>query len=409
MASSDAFKRVACDEESPEFFSASTSESEGTPRRRLWKAKVAAAVTFVACAASVAAYLTWRQTSDADIVPEAPPHNSARALLESSDMADVITQNYMSVWPDLKSGERRLHDEVVNGMRKITLKIKHTEPKVFEQLSELPLTGEQQDSILKVVGSMSDKRVQSVGGELAKIVQSSKLAGKKKWSGEQLKRQLEEAFEQNKTKLTHLRNEIVPAPLRSMVDSKWQMSFNPERMRLIRDSKDSWNFEINVEQPGSRRLEHEEPQISFKGSQMSDEDLDEYSTKFEQGLGVLSGLLEQARVALDQIDFVGESFDVDMKIPYWAKSLVGGLDFVSELADCVMRGASNEVKLMMCPMKYASAATDFLESFDNVMGIANGHFHGFGATTSIAPAAAGGSNLAQQPQYSPQQVSGLYR
>merc|ERR1712226_1758840 len=88
------------------------------------------------------------------------------------------------------------------------------------------------------------------------------------------------------------------------------------------------------------------------GSALTEDSFDGMGTKFEEGLGVLSGLLEQCRVALDQIDFVGESFDIDMKIPYWAKSLVGGLDFVAELADCVMRGQSNQVKLMMCPMKY---------------------------------------------------------
>merc|ERR1712083_632231 len=137
--------------------------------------------------------------------------------------------------------------------------------------------------------------------------------------------------------------------------------------------------------------------------------------KFEEGLGVLCGMLEQTRVALDQIDFVGESFDVDMKIPYWAKSLVGGLDFVSELADCVMRGESNEVKLMMCPMKYASAATDFLESIDNVMGLSNGHF--FGSETTPVPRTAytqyqqvpvtGVAPAATQPQYAPQGSSTL--
>merc|ERR1712125_273036 len=111
---------------------------------------------------------------------------------------------------------------------------------------------------------------------------------------------------------------------------------------------------------------------------------DDMGAKFEEALGVFAGLLEQCRVALDQIDFVGESFDIDMKIPYWAKSMIGGLDFVSELSDCLMRGGENQVKLMMCPMKYASAASDFLESVDNVFGFNNGHFWNQGATT-LAP------------------------
>merc|ERR1712232_568413 len=112
--------------------------------------------------------------------------------------------------------------------------------------------------------------------------------------------------------------------------------------------------------------------------------MDDMGAKFEEGLGVLAGLLEQCRVALDQIDFVGESFDIDMKIPYWAKSMIGGLDFVAEMADCVSRGENNQVKLMMCPMKYASAATDFMESLDNLFGLNNGHFWGGTTTLPVA-------------------------
>merc|ERR1712232_608508 len=128
--------------------------------------------------------------------------------------------------------------------------------------------------------------------------------------------------------------------------------------------------------------------------------MDDMGAKFEEALGVFAGLLEQCRVALDQIDFVGESFDIDMKIPYWAKSMIGGLDFVSELSDCVMRSENNQVKLMMCPVKYASAATDFLESVDNVFGFNNGHFWGGGSST---PAPGQPMQYQQQPYYPPQQ------
>jgi hypothetical protein len=390
MLVSDTFQRVACDEEAPDAFAASTSEVEGSPKRRSSKVKITAVIIGVTCFAAVAVRLT--SVAGGGQPSETPPH-SARALLEGPELANVVTRNYISVWPDLKQHERRLHDKVITGMKKITTTIKDTEPKVFQQLNELRLSESQGNSILKVLGSMSDKRVQAVGEALAKITHSSKRAGK-----QTLMRQLEDAFQQNKTKLTQLRNEIVPAPLRSMVDANWQVSFDPARMHLVRDSKDSWDFDVSVDKPSSRRLadvSQTNPGSEFKPTQ---EDMGNYADKFEEGLGVLTGLLEQARVALDQIDFVGESFDVDMKIPYWAKSLVGGLDFIGELSDCVMRGESNEVKLMMCPMKYASAATDFLESVDNVMGINNGHFFG-GQSTSNAP----GYNFAQQPQYAPAQ------
>merc|ERR1712113_65871 len=216
-----------------------------------------------------------------------------------------------------------------------------------------------------------------------------------------------------------------------MVDADTQLTVDADRMRLVRNSHDSWDFEVSIENPTGRRLLDDAFNLdntaaasngaditeTNPGSTITSVDMDGMSSKFEEALGILCGMLEQTRVALDQIDFVGESFDVDMKIPYWAKSLVGGLDFVSELADCVMRGETNEVKLMMCPMKYASAATDFLESVDNVMGINNGHF--FGDTPTVAPAVAGQqyqqapvagvATVTAQPQYAPQGSNTLYR
>merc|ERR1719410_503847 len=122
------------------------------------------------------------------------------------------------------------------------------------------------------------------------------------------------------------------------------------------------------------------------GSMLEGADLDALSKQFEEGLGIVAGIIEQVRVVLDQSDFVADAFGKDIKIPYWAKSLVGGLDFVSELADCVMRSEDNQVKLIMCPAKYASAATDFLESLDNVMGIDGANFFGkSGTSSSTAP------------------------
>jgi hypothetical protein len=111
--------------------------------------------------------------------------------------------------------------------------------------------------------------------------------------------------------------------------------------------------------------------------------------KWTQGLGVASTLLEECRVILDQVDFVGEAFGKDVGVPYWAKSAVGGLDFMTELTDCALRDHGNEVKLMMCPMKYASAFTDLISGIDNIFGVDNGEggeaFWGRPTTTPPPP------------------------
>merc|ERR1711953_843031 len=128
------------------------------------------------------------------------------------------------------------------------------------------------------------------------------------------------------------------------------------------------------------------------GSMLSSSSLDGLSVKFEEALGIFAGLLEQARVVLDQTDFLGETLNADVKISSSAKSLVGALSFVTELADCVARSDDNQVKLVMCPMKYASAASDAFECIDNIMGENGANFNMFGfggkASTTVAPAGA---------------------
>merc|ERR1712107_126812 len=91
----------------------------------------------------------------------------------------------------------------------------------------------------------------------------------------------------------------------------------------------------------------------------------------EEALDFFGGLTEQARVAMDQIDFVGSSFGWDSKVPSEAKSGVGAADFLTNVADCVMRADGNDVKEGMCPAKYGSAFFDAISFVDNEMGISN--------------------------------------
>jgi len=401
-------KRVATDEEDPELLTA--SDGIESPKKWTPLKKIGGVVLIGVACLTVAAYVVTGQQNGSGT--DVAPPNTARALLESAELAETMKANYIKFVPSLKKEDRRLRDKIQSGMHKFTAHLKNTEPKVFEQLNQLELTNEQKNNVLKVVGNMGDDRLQGVGKEVARMAKGSK-------SEDELKRKLSQSFDQNKSKLVQLRNEVL-APLRKMVDKDFDITFDMDRMHLIRNSKDSWNVEVSMDKPTSRRLtdtsdnwgtnsgsSSSDISSTNPGAELTSDSFEGMGSKFEEGLGVFSGLLEQARVALDQIDFVGESFDVDMKIPYWAKSLVGGLDFVGEMSDCVMRGKSNEVKLMMCPMKYASAATDFLESVDNVMGMNNGHFFG-GDDTTVAPYGQQPMQYQQQQPYYPQRQQQPY-
>jgi hypothetical protein len=406
VAATQYSERIPADEEDLEL---STASSDGESPKKWAALKLGVAgIGLAVLAIATAAYVVGgARESELDKAPI----NSARALMESPEMANTIKGNYMKLTPELKAKDEEMLKRIQVGMKRLMKHMKEMSPKAHEQLDQLSLSDGQKRGILQVVGSLGDGRLQAVGKEIAKMGKDSKIQGKNTFSQEAMKRKLAQSFEQNKTKLVQLRNELVPAALRQMLDKDWDVTFDAEKTRLVRTSKDSWDVEMAMDRPTSRRLVDTSDEWGSSssssggditktapGSTLTSDSFDGMGSKFEEGLGVFSGLLEQARVALDQIDFVGESFDVDMKIPYWAKSLVGGLDFVGELSDCVMRGESNEVKLMMCPMKYASAATDFLESIDNVMGVNNGHFFSGGSTTQPY------MQYQQQPQqYAPQQ------
>jgi hypothetical protein len=407
-------ERIPADEEEPELISTSDEES---PKKwssfKLGALGLGVAVLVVASAALVVNAMQGGSMS------ERAPANSARALLESPEMTKAFRDNYM------KWNARKLLDEekkgntVEHGTKAILKVLQATSPKAYEQLNQLTLTAEQKDGVLKGVRNLGDDRLQTIGKEIAKIAKSSQLPGKRKFSANNVKRQLTASFKQNKSKLADLRNELVP--LRALVDKNIELVLDADKMRLFRYSGDAWDAEQDMEQHSQRRLiDHsfsasdvaDASTAASDGAELSDDDVADLTEKFGQGLGVFAGLLEQARVALDQIDFVGESFDVDMKIPYWAKSFVGGLDFVAEMSDCFLRDGldgqgetdTNDVKLVMCPMKYASAAADFLECVDNVMGIDNTNLAGgstiFGSDNAKPqPGAAQPASFQQQPGY----------
>ena len=127
---------------------------------------------------------------------------------------------------------------------------KDTAPKTYEQLNQLTLTDAQKDSVLKVVRNLADDKVQALGKEVAKLAKSSQKPGMKKFSEEALKRKLAESLKQNTTKLVQLRNDFIPAPLRQMVDKNTEVTFDADKMRLVRLSRDSWDLEVDVDKVG---------------------------------------------------------------------------------------------------------------------------------------------------------------
>mmetsp|Transcript_86517 Transcript_86517/g.242267 ORF Transcript_86517/g.242267 Transcript_86517/m.242267 type:complete len:465 (-) Transcript_86517:148-1542(-) len=384
--------------------------------------------------ACVVACVVVAATSGSGTTPDVES-GSARALLESQGMIDVATSNIMKTSGKLISPrhEEQVRGMVAGGLKNITNRIRIGNPEAYEQLNSLFLTTEQRHGVLHVVGHMSDPRVQQIGFEVAKTVKEGMHEGP-----EGVKRRLVQRFKDRAPQLKQLRDEIFPAALRRLEGTDRHPGFDPDSMRIIKDFPQSWKLEQGANRPAPRLLvddwdswgedsmsssrnsgsssrssmhtqsnpssSGDISQSGKRGSMLSDDDMQGMSTKLTEGLGVVAGLVEQCRVFLDQIDFCGESFGVNLKIPYWAKSLVGGLSFVTELSDCVSRADDNQVKMMMCPMKYASAFTDFMSMVDNLMGVNNGHFweslKGGGTSATAGMSASAGTSASMGTQAS---------
>eukprot|EP00928_Gymnodinium_smaydae_P054222 TRINITY_DN38035_c0_g1_i2.p1 TRINITY_DN38035_c0_g1~~TRINITY_DN38035_c0_g1_i2.p1 ORF type:complete len:412 (+),score=64.27 TRINITY_DN38035_c0_g1_i2:47-1282(+) len=342
----------------------------------------------VVCIASAAVVATVARTQNRLPMQSV---SSARSLLESPEMIDETTKNFVAWNGVQEKDEPALRHAVSRNLAKVTAKIRSESPEAFRRLEARQLSAGEKADTLKVVAGLRHPGLQSLGRELAEAVHASRYSGR-----DSLKQSIQAKFASNVPMWRQLHDEFFPASLRRVASDadNSQLNLNVDKLRIVKEFPDSWNVVASREK---RRLSTSSSSTSAtssankdisedpkgKGSILQGADIDKLSYQFEEALGILAGLLEQTRVALDQVDSVGESFGHDMKIPYWAKSAVGGLDFVAELSDCVMRADSNQVKLVMCPMKYASAAADFLESIDNILGVDNGKFfHG----SSLPPA-----------------------
>mmetsp|Transcript_45106 Transcript_45106/g.98006 ORF Transcript_45106/g.98006 Transcript_45106/m.98006 type:complete len:419 (+) Transcript_45106:84-1340(+) len=315
-----------------------------------------------------------------------PEHRmTARSLLDSQVLKDAATEQLLAT---SRRGSHSLPRSFVQGavadaFHNISLRVQKT-PKLLRRLEQMEVRPELVEAMALAMRNMADPRVQAIGREVAEAT----LEGSQDGAGgaEGVKRHLLARFQSRVPELEKLRDELIPEVLRTK--STGPMTLDPEKMRVITtysDTEDNW-----LPKTGGRRLaegevaspdydiqqmedelrpipeDMEDPckngrdDNSVRGGEMSADDVKCLRQRFEQGLGVLAALCEQARVALNAIDFSSESFGKDLHIPFWSKSLVGGLAFASELGDCVMRAGKNEVKMMMCPAKYASAFTDLL-------------------------------------------------
>lgn len=304
--------------------------------------------------------------SSADASMDPRTSVSARELLESPELADACTSGFMIAGRTALKHEHRnlIRTQVTEGLRNFTASIAAQNPRMYRKLDTHMVSPQQRERAFKAVLGMMDPRVQQLGHEVGEEVLESRDEGK-----EQLRRRLHERFSPRAMELAQLGREVgLLSPRKAKMAGKPEV--RPEKMNLFAMFPDGLDATARKEQ---RRLGGKIKKFlldDLPGTENGYMSFGGHATAVMiEGLHVLAGIIEQTRVVLDQVDFVSDAFGKDAHIPYWSKSLVGGMAFISELALCVERSGMNLVKMTMCPFKYASAASDLFESIDNILGL----------------------------------------
>lgn len=323
------------------------------------------------CAATV---LHASAPSRAGVQPAPLDTISARALLEHPDFIDTATENVQTLLGDHMHGkEHRLQPAIRHAMSKVTELLNEHDPEGSRQLEAIKLNQQQKTDVLSVVKRMSDKHVQQVGREVLQIAMKHQNDKEKAIDG--IERDISSAFHPRLEELKTLKKTVMPASLRSHKGDASAAS-QEETVRQRR---------LSVCKGDTSQCK--------PGSEITDAMAKDTNMKVEDAGAIIAGLLEQARLALDESAVIGGAFGSKTRVPYYWRSAIAGLDYAAEVGDCLMRQndkhikdadgkmhtvdgkEANPVKSSMCMMKYAGAGMDFLSGLNNVAGVQNSRLH----------------------------------
>eukprot|EP00929_Paragymnodinium_shiwhaense_P104513 TRINITY_DN689_c0_g1_i1.p1 TRINITY_DN689_c0_g1~~TRINITY_DN689_c0_g1_i1.p1 ORF type:complete len:496 (+),score=104.87 TRINITY_DN689_c0_g1_i1:173-1489(+) len=316
------------------------------------------------CAGALLSGASARQ----EVQPSDRFHVSARALLEHPEFIDVASNNVWQLGREHMAGkEQKLKPAVQHMMSQLSKILKDTDPEGSNHLDSIKLSPEQRQKVLDKVKKMGDGRVQKLGKEVLEIA----IKNREK-SPEDIEKQVRQSFQPRLKELQDLEKAVLPVVLRHEEQQAATPAIQKSRRLATTHSKTTQSKSLQ--------------------SQLTNGMGTDMSMKIEDALAVIGGLAEQARLALDEASVIGTSFgSAQHHVPYYWRSLIGGVAFGAETLDCFMRqddehktnkdgtsvlvsgesGQANSVKMAMCPMKYAGAGMDFISGVNNAMGIQN--------------------------------------
>jgi len=282
---------------------------------------------------------------------------TARALLESEDLADVATDQILNIGHESLDYSHRsaVRALVVEGFRNVTLGMQTEDPEGYKKFSEMQLTEEQGHAVLHALTHMLSPKVVNVGIQVARGIQQGKDQGK-----EGARRMLMEKLQPKMPQIASLRDQVIPLALRQGEDpsKKWNMVIEPNHLYLMKNFPSKWKMEFEMGRSDDKDVATHERRL-----------VSQPLLRTEQAFGIMGAITEQGRMVLDMINFINPSFKNSFKIPRVVTGAVGGVDLVTNLLPCLLDGfgGSNPQLLLVCPFRFASAASDMFKLIHSMM------------------------------------------
>jgi len=392
--SDDSHEDAECNSDDSELQLASQKSKIDGRSNRL-KYVVVGLASLIACAllTSVNFSISNSEKPESDSNRDAPVAQrmpTARSLLESDELTDVATDQLLEIGHKVLHYSQRsaVRALVAQGFKNVTIGMQQEDPEGFQKLCQLQLTREQSNAMLHVLTQMTSPKVVNIGVQVGHALMQGKHHGK-----EGTRRILMKKLQPRLPEIRHLREDIVPAVLRRGEDDspKSNLVIDPDHLYVMKVFPNKWKMQVEMSHS-------DKPAPSEQDRRLVTSPL----LKTEQAFGVIGAILEQARIVMDQINAINPDFKNNFRIPAVATGLVGTMDYASNLLTCMIDGfgGSNPQLLLICPLRFASAASDIFKLIRRFLLAFLGRMPGRGAPGRGAP---GSSPISSSyPFYQPQ-------
>lgn len=282
-------------------------------------------------------------------------HMSARALLESDELAEAITDNIMKSGASVSAAMSR-EDVKATAARKL-MDVSHQshvhDPDGSAALDRVSFDTEQRDAALRVLRSLSDPRVQRLSLIVAHTVRDSASE-----DSSVIERRLSEALDPHKADIRELMEVISPDSLSEMAGKDWHPQLDSDRIKFMKTFGDGWDMQISARVPAAAP-EGESRRLDAVAATSTMSPLYNANRAFS----ILRMIFDQCRVIIDIIRPAARLFGHDMHTNPWLTSAFGMADAVFAGVSCELDGMAHDMdtmKMASCPLQVASAASDAL-------------------------------------------------